>query len=466
MPLCSEGLRKLLLHARHSHLAVSPPGAPRLEQHCLMQPLVPPGYGKLGQYWRFFWPLALGAVFLLAGQQAYNGVLARAGSAGRELAVYACAAGVFFLFDIGTAFMPNLVTVYARSTAARARVFRFCVVVGLLLALPVLIVGATAAGASLLRAIYTLDATMLSEVQSYLVLLSGLILLHAVQHYHNGLLILEQRTTLVSVIGVIAVVISVAVALYGLHKEWTAVRLVVTAEWAGGLFKLLAQYLVSRGLRATLPAPPGTHAVPRWSELYAFFWPVCISGMTFGISRPLVFAFVARVPDSVMIIAAMRVAMDFMLLYQSVVNQFRHFFATFGVDELAEKRRFMALVAFGITAVMAVVLFVPPLSDAFFAGVLGLDSALYAAAHHMSLILLVVPSVLMIRNYYHGILLARRLTSAMATGSAARVVAIAATCWLLLYTGHLHAGTAVLGMIAGFVAEMLLAWWAVRRLGA
>ena len=423
-------------------------------------------HGELGRYWAFFWPLALGAVFLLAGQQAYNGVLARAGSAGRELAIYACAAGVFFFFDIGTAFMPNMVTVYARSAAARARVFRFCVAAGVLLGLPVLLIGATQAGAALLGMVYSLDAQMLRSVQSYLVLLSGLVLLHAVQHYHNGLLILEQRTTLVSVIGVVAVGISVAVALYGLRNGWSAVRLVVAAEWSGGVFKLLAQYLVSRGMRATLPAPASAQGAPRWRELFAFFWPVCVSGMTFGISRPLVFAFVARVPDSVMIIAAMRVAMDFMLLYQSVVNQFRHFFATFGVDELAGKRRFMAMVAIGMTGAMALVLMIPPASDVFFAGLLGLDPALYAAAHHMCLILLVVPGVLMIRNYYHGILLARKLTSAMATGSAARVVAIAGTCWLLLYTGQLNAGTAVLGMIAGFVAEMLLAWWAVRRLGA
>jgi len=72
----------------------------------------------------------------------------------------------------------------------------------------------------------------------------------------------------------------------------------------------------------------------------------------------------------------------------------------------------------------------------------------------------------MVRNYYHGILIARRRTAAMATGSAARVVAIMATCWLLLVTDNLNAATAVLGMVAGFVAEMALAWWAVRRLAA
>ena len=155
----------------------------------------PSAAANLGRYWQFFWPLALGALFLLAGQQAYNGVLARSGDPGRELAVYACAAGIFFVFDIGTAFMPNMVTVYARSAQARARVFRFCATVGVLFMLPVLAIGSSAMGATMLRAMYSLDASMLADVQSYLVLLSGLILLHTLQHYHNGLLILEERSS-------------------------------------------------------------------------------------------------------------------------------------------------------------------------------------------------------------------------------------------------------------------------------
>ena len=60
--------------------------------------------------------------------------------------------------------------------------------------------------------------------------------------------------------------------------------------------------------------------------------------------------------------------------------------------------------------------------------------SLQAAAHHMCLLLLVVPGVLMTRNYFHGILLARRQTSAMATGSAARVVAIGTTTVRVLET--------------------------------
>ena len=414
------------------------------------------------RWWRFFWPLALGAFCLLAGQQTYNGVLARLGDAERELAVYAVALGIFYFFDIGTAFMPNMVTVYARSIEARARVFRFCVLIGLGFMLPVLALGTSAPGRQLVGALYSLDERMLGDVCAYLTLFAPLVLLHVFHHYYTGLLILAERTAWVSGIGIAAVAISIAIAVLGLGAGWRPVRIIASAEWGAGVFRLAAQLLAWTRARRLLRA--GTAPVPAWRELAGFFWPVCLSGMAFGVSRPVVFVFVARVPGAIGIIAAKRVAMDFLMLYQAVINQFRHFFATFGLDDLAEKRRFMAKVVGGLTLAMGVVLAWPQASRAFFVSAIGLDESLYADARLMCVLLLVVPAILAVRNYYHGILMVRRRTAAMAWGSVLRLLAIAFTSWLLLATGLLGAHTAVLGMIAGFSAEMIAAWWSVRRL--
>lgn len=413
------------------------------------------------RYWRFFWPLALSGVFMLIGQQAFNGVLARHADPERELAVYAYAIGVFFFFDVGTAFMPNMVTVFAHSHAARSRVRRFCFSIGVAFTLPVAVLGLSTAGNTLVATLFRIEGAMLRDVCAYLGLLSGLILLHVTHHYYNGLLILAERTSWVSIIGVSSVAIGVSTAIIGFREQWHPVYILAGAEWLSGLFKLAALFAIWCGLRDKVL--PADEQVPGYRELLQFFWPVCVSGMTFGLSRPLIFIFVSRVPDAVAIIAAMRVSMDFLMLYQAVVNQFRHFFAVFGLGQLALKRRFMALVAGTLTLAMAVVLAVPWFSEAFFLGALGLNRELYASARYMCILLLVVPTILMVRNYY-GILIVRKRTAAMATGSFARVVAIAGSGALLLAAGVLDERTAVLGMIAGFLAEMIIAWRSVRRL--
>jgi len=414
------------------------------------------------RYWRFFWPLALNGVFLLVGLQAFNGVLARHADPARELAVYSYAIGIFFFFDIGAGFLPQLVTVFARSAAARARVLRFCLAVGVLFSLPVLLAGGTAPGRSLVAALYDLDASMAADVSAYLRLLGGVVVLHVLHHYLNGVLIQAERTAWVSGIGIAGVGISIATAVHGFRNGWSPVLIVSGAEWASALFKLTALLLVWRVVRRF--ASDDGSALPAWGELLRFFWPVCISGMTFGLSRPLLFIFISRAPAAVAIIAAMRVSMDFLMLFQAVVNQFRHFFAAFGLDALALKRRFMGIVALVLTCMMGAVL-LTPLSRLFFVGALGLEPELYESARWMGIVLLVVPGILMMRNYYHGILIVRRRTAAMALGSLARVLGIAGSGAALLAAGWLDQRTAVLAMIAGFVAEMLVAWLSVRRIG-
>jgi hypothetical protein len=416
--------------------------------------------GEYRRYWRFFWPLALNGLFLLIGQQAFNGVLARHPDPERELAVYSYAIGLFYFFDIGTAFMPNMVTVYARTARARRVVRDFCLAIGVALTLPVLLAGATGSGRAAVGALFSIEGQVLADVCAYLVLLSGVVLLHVLHHYYNGMLILAEQTQRVSLIGISGVLISIATAVVGLRSGWKPMWILGGAEWLSGLFKLVALLLAWRAVRWQVVEDDAP--VPGHRELLRFFWPVCISGMTFGLSRPLLFVFVSRVPDAFAITAGMRVSMDFLMLYQAIVNQFRHFFAAFGLGDLARKRRFMALVAAALTLAMGVVL-ATPLSELFFVELLGLHAALYAAAWHMSVLLLVVPGVLMVRNYYHGILIAAKRTAAMATGSFVRVLAIAGTGAGLLSLGLLDYRTAVLGMIAGFLAEMLIAWLSVLR---
>ena len=101
-------------------------------------------------YWAFYWPLALTASLMLVGLQVFIAVLARYPDGETQLAVFAYAMGVFFVFDVTTAFLPQLVTVFARSAPARRQVMRFCLAIGFLLTLPVAFIAFSASGELLL----------------------------------------------------------------------------------------------------------------------------------------------------------------------------------------------------------------------------------------------------------------------------------------------------------------------------
>ena len=107
------------------------------------------------------------------------------------------------------------------------------------------------------------------------------------------------------------------------------------------------------------------------AELLRFFLPMTATGVMFAISRPVLYAFVSRMPEGIASIAALRVAFDFSTMFQQAANQFRHFFVTFGLDDIRTKRRFMALVGAGLTAIM-VGIAVTPLAQWILGGLLGI----------------------------------------------------------------------------------------------
>ena len=72
------------------------------------------------------------------------------------------------------------------------------------------------------------------------------------------------------------------------------------------------------------------HETLRVAELLRFFLPMTATGVMFAISRPVLYAFVSRMPDGIASIAALRVAFDFSTMFQQAANQFRHFFVTSG----------------------------------------------------------------------------------------------------------------------------------------
>ena len=174
-----------------------------------------------------------------------------------------------------------------------------------------------------------------------------------------------------------------------------------------------------------------------------------MTGVMFALSRPVLFAFVSRLPEGLATIAALRVAFDFSMLFQQAANQFRHFFVTFGLDDLPGKRRFMTLVGVAITAIM-LIFALTPLSAWVWRDLMSIPEEVLSMSVQVFLIMCLMPTVIILRNYFHGRLMVERRTSGMAVGSALRVVGIYFGAMLCFNLGWLNHITASLLLIMGF----------------
>ena len=405
-------------------------------------------------YWKFYWPLALTGVGMVLSLQFQNATLAQYPEAVTELAILALAYGVFGTFNAGMQFIAQLSNVYARSPAATQRSWLFVLIISFCIMLPLALIAFTEAGAWLIAYIFSIDEAIVTRVTHYLALLCPLIVLNGQRHYFSGLMVQSRLTGWMTIFNFVYLGTVIVALLLGFALGAKPVYVVVGAETVGVI--LLLGLLLYARYRLYVPPEHHEHEDVTYKELMKFFIPVSTTGVMFALSRPILFAFVARAPDGILAIAALRVAFDFSMVFQQAANQFRHFFITFGVDDIERMKKFHSLITIGLTAIM-LVFAVTPLSTLLWVDVVGLPDDLVMIARDASLIMCLMPAIIIYRNFHHGRLMMSRKTGGMAYGSILRVIGIYASAQILFSLDLLNHITATFILILGFVIEAIVA---------
>ena len=415
----------------------------------------------MAKYWSFYWPLALTGVAMVLAMQFQNGTLARYPNAVQEIAIFALASSTFGFLNAGLNFTSQLSNVFARSPKGHRRSLKFTIAWSLVLTLPLVVIAMTTLGHTGLELAYGIDATLARQVQAYLTLMSPLLLMTGLRMFYNGLLIQARMTGWVTSLNVVFLTTTIVALVAGFVIGIAPVYTLVGAQLLAAVIHGLLIYIVFRRFYER-PAEASEDEDVTYGALLRFFVPMTTTGVMFAISRPLLYAFVSRTPDGLVSIAALRVAFDLSGVFQQAANQFRHFFVTFGLDDLAQKRRFMVVINVGITIIMAA-LAVTPLANLLFGEVLGVTGDVLVFATEALLVMCLMPTVIIIRNYYHGLLMVRRRTNGMALGGILRVAVIYVTVQAAFALNWLDHVVATYILILGFVAETIVVYLAARR---
>ena len=411
------------------------------------------------RYWAFYWPLALTGAVTVLGTQIQNGVLARMEDAAAILAAYAVAQAVLSLFNAAQAFAPQLTTRFARGAKATARVRGF--ILGISAALAGLVALLATFGQPLIIASFSLSPALQDQTFAFLLALAPLVWLNGLRFYLIGRLIQRGRTGRVTVLNGVHLAVLIAALAAGLALHLGPVPTLVGAQALAGLVHAA---LAIAALRPD--AEPKEEAepepVPSYQRLRAFFGPVVLTGIMFALSRPILYAAIGGTGDGILTIAALRIAFDFTFFFQQAANQFRHFFVTFGLDAMAEKRRFMFRVALGLTLAMAGTAFTP-LGPLLIAQGIGAEPEVTDRALAALQVMTLLPLLIIIRNLFHGILMVEERTGGMAWGSVLRVLTIAGLAQGLAPAELLTPSTAAWTLLAGFAMETaVVAYRALR----
>jgi len=390
---------------------------------------------------------------MLLARQFQNGTLARYPDAVEELAVFAFASSTFMLFSASLGFVPQMANVFARSHRGRSVCFRFLTIVCSLLTIPLALLSLTFVGRSTVGWVFGIEGEVLSAVVRYLRYLLPLIYIQGLRQYYMGLLIQAKRTGYVTLLNVFHLVTVVLTLMAGLSLSWPAVKTLALAQVFAGLSAaILAYAFYLRFFR--LPDVP-EHQNLTYFEMLAFYWPVAVTSTMFALSRPIIYSAVGRAPTGQATIASLKVSFDFAMIFHSAMNQFRHLFVTFGPAHLAGLRKLMIRVLTGLMFVMLLVVSTP-VGGIVFGRLLHVEGEVLKMARDVMWVLCLIPVVVTVRNYFHGLRLIRRRTGAMAIGAICRNLSILGLAVAARSFGWLDHWTAGSILVAGFVAEAMV----------
>jgi hypothetical protein len=242
-----------------------------------------------------------------------------------------------------------------------------------------------------------------------------------------------------------------------LGRGWSAVTTIALSRLVPELFASAALVVLVRLCHRPL-AEADEELTHR--RIAAYFLPMALNTVMFALSRPIVFAFVTAAAAGGVLrtgeaaVAGLSLAFSFGMIFQGTINQIRHVFATFGRDDASGVRRFLVHVTVLVTA-LCLASCISPLNRWYFAHFQGAEGLVLEVALDAMWVLVLVPTVIAWRNYYHGLAMVKRRTLGMGIGGILRNVAIYLACLVLVKLGWFSHFWAAAMLVFGFATEAL-----------
>lgn len=413
------------------------------------------------QYLRFFLPLALTSLIQSAGFQIRTAILARYPDPAYHLATFGFALSVFLLPWSLNNFVPQMNNVFARSPRGRTVTRNTVLCLNLLGMFALLGLSLLPVGARLLHLAYGIEGAVLADVRRYIHWFAPGLPLSGHLQLREGLLIQARRPSALTAIQLSTAPINITYLILAFQLGATAFQAMVGVHYADYAVRLLiTEHLYRRHYRNPTEL---AHQRLSYQEALQFLIPAAASGAILNFSRPVLLACLGRTAHPLVAVASLRVAYDMLTTVQGISNQFRHLFATYGLGDIAGKRRFMFRVAYSLSGALILASWLPPLSLQLFGTLLGLSGEVFELTISVSRILSLSPLVLMVRNFFHAQLIARAATRGMAAAAFLRLLVLSIGTPTLLYLGALTSERAAMVLVLGFAIEAAVSGWALQQ---
>lgn len=206
--------------------------------------------------------------------------------------------------------------------------------------------------------------------------------------------------------------------------------------------------------------------VPSYRQMAAFFLPLALTSLIMSLSHTVVNAGVARTPQPEIALAAYALARSIVRIIENPMFMVRQTVVSLTRDyhSFIRVKRFMYIMAWAITALLALMAFTP-LGYYGFRYVIGASRPVAEQSHLALTVLFLLPLTTVWRNVYHGVAIISRQTILVPQTSVLRLGLMAAIVFTLAYTTELPGAlSASIAFIGAFGIEAAVMRWRARPL--
>ena len=206
-----------------------------------------------------------------------------------------------------------------------------------------------------------------------------------------------------------------------------------------------------------------------YRRIFLFWGPLALTWLMMAFEQPLLIAFIARLGDAKVNLAAFGIAGSFAMIFEAPVIMLMSTSTALvtGQHSYRKLKHFADLLNSGVTLVQMVML-IPPVFRFIVIELMGVPEEVARIAHTALLIFLPWAASIGYRRFYQGILIRNNLTRRVTYGTMVRMTVII-TAGMLLYSAgvrgaYVGAGAMSLAVLSEAIATRLMAASAVRAL--
>ncbi len=427
---------------------------------------------------RFYLPLTLTSFLTVITHSFFNAGLARLPSPEVYLAAFAVAKSLMHLFESPIMMVRQTVAALVEHGQSYRKVRGFMVGLVTVVVLFFAAIVLSGVGRWILANVMGLEGETLAASQRILQVFIVFPLAATLRNFLQGVLIKFQATPLLTAATVIRIIY---VALFVAFME--RITFVPAPFLAGFMFlSAISVEAISLLIMSRLVVPNTSQRLDRrfkerditaqavnltFPLIFAFFGPLIITSLIKTLAQPLINIGLARTPRPELALAAYAVAWGLGMIVLSPTMMVHQVPLAFADDARPERikavRNFAAGLGVFLSVILAVLAF-SPMGYWILIRWIGAGEAISSLSVDVLRAMVVLPPIMIAREFYWGLLMKRRTTAYLGKGKVVNVIALACGLLIAVIIGpHNPALVGIIGMVSAEGAEAAYLFAATKR---